>query len=213
MTVPRLELCGAVRGCRLRETIQKEIKYQYKKVFHVVDSSIVRAQIQKESYGFGSFVATKIAGTQNKSDPNEWWWIATGDNPADMVTRSASPSQIGPDSIWQRGPKFFDLPIDKWPISQESHLQEHELPDRIRIHISQAEKGDTNGDVSVSINLENFNNYIKLLRVRGGSRKSSSEGLFQIGGPTCAGSLPTSIFLSPDFAHFIFRGPLHFFFS
>ena len=73
LTMPRLELCGALLGCRLRQTIIREMKISFKAVFHIVDSAIVRAQIQKESYGFGSFVATKIAEIQNNSDPTEWW--------------------------------------------------------------------------------------------------------------------------------------------
>ena len=33
LTVPRLELCGAVLGCRLRETIQREMNYIFKESF------------------------------------------------------------------------------------------------------------------------------------------------------------------------------------
>ncbi|XP_068245285.1 uncharacterized protein [Palaemon carinicauda] len=58
------------------------------------NSSIVRAQIQKESYGFGTFVATRIAEAQSKSDPNEWWWIASGLNPADLLTRPQDPLNV-----------------------------------------------------------------------------------------------------------------------
>ncbi|XP_047497830.1 uncharacterized protein LOC125044912 [Penaeus chinensis] len=39
---------------------------------HITDSAIVRAQIQKESYGFGTFVATRVAEVQSKSNLNEW---------------------------------------------------------------------------------------------------------------------------------------------
>ena len=69
------------------------MEFTYRTVYHVVDSAIVRAQIQKESYGFSSFVATKIAEIQNKSDPKEWWWIATRDSPADLVTIPTSPTR------------------------------------------------------------------------------------------------------------------------
>ena len=119
------------------------MNYIFKRVIHVLDSAIVRAQIQKESYGFGSFVATKIAEIQNKSEPSEWWWIATGENPADMVTRPTRPSLLGPDSIWQRGPKFLSKPVEEWPISQALQVQEEELPDRIRVHIMTIENQTT----------------------------------------------------------------------
>ena len=163
LTIPRLELCAAVLGCRLRETIEREMQFTYQAVFHIVDSAIVRAQIQKESYGFGSFVATKIAEIQNKSDAREWWWIATSDNPADMVTRSTSPTQIGSRSMWQRGPNFLQLPVDQWPISQA--VQDQELPDRIGVHIINIDNQSEETGIGVVINVDKFNSYSKLLRV------------------------------------------------
>ena len=77
LSVPRLELCGAVLAARLREIIENEMDYKFCRVIHIVDSTIVRAQIQQESYGFGTFAATRIAEIQNKTEPSEWWWIPT----------------------------------------------------------------------------------------------------------------------------------------
>ena len=73
LSVPRLELCGAVLSSRLRTVIEQELDFDFDFVIHIVDSAIVRAQIQKESYGFGTFVATRVAEIQSMTDPNEWW--------------------------------------------------------------------------------------------------------------------------------------------
>lgn len=59
LTIPRLELCGAVLSARLRKKIMNGSGFSFEKVIHLVDSAIVRAQSQKESYGFGTFVANK----------------------------------------------------------------------------------------------------------------------------------------------------------
>ncbi|XP_043208348.1 uncharacterized protein LOC122373955 isoform X1 [Amphibalanus amphitrite] len=165
LTIPRLELCAAVLGCRLRETIEREMEYSFKSIFHLVDSAIVRAQVQKESYGFGTFVATKIAEIQNKSDPGEWWWIATRDNPADLVTRPTSPNQIGPKSIWQQGPDFLQLPVEQWPISQA--VPDQELPDRIGVHVMNIENQEEKVGIGEIVNVDKFNSYNKLLGVTG----------------------------------------------
>lgn len=61
LTIPRLELCGAVLLARLRENIIRECNWDFEYVYHIVDSSIVRDQIQKESHGFHPFVAVPIA--------------------------------------------------------------------------------------------------------------------------------------------------------
>ena len=175
LTMPRLELCGALLGCRLRETITREMKIPFKAIFHIVDSAIVRAQIQKESYGFGTFVATKIAEIQDKTDPREWWWVATADNPADMVSRPTSPTQIGPTSVWQCGPKFLRSSVEKWPIRQD--VQDQELPDRIGVHMTSVnvEKQDGKCDIGTVINMDNFGSYTKLLRVTARIMKFKTE--------------------------------------
>ncbi|XP_069993225.1 uncharacterized protein [Penaeus vannamei] len=61
----------------------------------------VRAQIQKESHGFRTFIATRIAEVQSKSNPSEWWWVASDHNPADLLTRPNNPSDIKISSLWK----------------------------------------------------------------------------------------------------------------
>jgi hypothetical protein len=67
--------------------------FEFDQVFHIVDSTIVQAQIQKESYGFGTFTATRVAEIQSKTKPEEWWWVPQlpGEyNPADITGSSLS---------------------------------------------------------------------------------------------------------------------------
>ncbi|CAC5403224.1 unnamed protein product [Mytilus coruscus] len=92
MSVPRLELCGAVLAARIRQKLVEEIDYKFSRVIHIVDSMIVRAQIQRESYGFGTFVATRVAEIQNKTEPSDWWGVPSEFNAADLATRITSPN-------------------------------------------------------------------------------------------------------------------------
>ena len=109
ITIPRIELCAAVLSCRLREKIQQELDWQFESVYHLVDSAIVRDQIQKDSYKFKSFVGTIIAEIQSKSNPSEWWCVRSENNPADMLTRPVEIQRMGGDSVWQNGPDFLKL--------------------------------------------------------------------------------------------------------
>lgn len=103
LTIPKLELCGAILSARIRQKLVESMDYSFERIVHIVDSMIVRAQIQRESYGFGTFVATRVAEIQNKSDPLEWFWVSTGLNIADMTTRIHSPSDLRHDSAkWTR---------------------------------------------------------------------------------------------------------------
>ncbi|XP_068233584.1 uncharacterized protein [Palaemon carinicauda] len=157
LSIPRLELCGAVIACRMRKAIEDEMTYKFSSVMHITDSSIVRAQIQKESYGFGTFVATRIAEVQSKSDPNEWWWIASGLNPADLLTRPQDPLNVAVVYPWKYGPEFMALPLEVWPISQSVNC---ELPDRIHVNLAQYSVHE-----ETIIDASKFNNYMMLIAV------------------------------------------------
>ena len=70
ISIDRLELCAAVLNTRLTTFIVKECRYKFEK-HHIVDSQIVRAMIQKETYGFNTFAATRIGEIQKGTNPSE----------------------------------------------------------------------------------------------------------------------------------------------
>ena len=41
------------------------------------------------------------------------------DNPADLITRGAPPSELCINSFWQNGPQWLYLPENEWPMSKE----------------------------------------------------------------------------------------------
>lgn len=111
-------------SARLREKIVNGLGFSFEKIIHLVDSAIVRAQIQKESYGFGTFVANRVAEIQSKTCKADWYWIPSDQNPADFTTRVTSPSLINSESVWQKGPEFLYHPFEKWPIKQDVEVKE-----------------------------------------------------------------------------------------
>ena len=54
ITTVRSKLCGAVLAKRLNMFIKEEMRLKFEKEYFIVDSQIVRAMIQKESYGFNT---------------------------------------------------------------------------------------------------------------------------------------------------------------
>ena len=128
INIVRLELCGAVVSKRLRTFITDEMRYKFDRIYHIVDSEIVKAMISKQSYGFNTFAANRIGEIQKKTDASEWYWLSGKLNIADCVTRGKSPREIGEGSIWQCGPDFLYMNEVDWPVSNESHMIE--LPER-----------------------------------------------------------------------------------
>ena len=168
MTIPRLELAGAVIGVRLRETIESEVNQEFDRVLHITDSQIVRCQIQKESHGFRTFTANRIAEIQCKSDPNEWWWVASENNPADMTTRPSSPKCLDVNSVWQNGPEYLRYDICTWPISQS--ISKEDLPDKVGVVMTTQIRHvrDPNGNTCVDgslIPITRFSDLKRLLTV------------------------------------------------
>ena len=172
LSIPRLELCAAVLGCRLGETIQKEMTYQFAETVYIVDSIIVRSQIQKESYGFGTFVATRIAEIQEKTSPSQWWWTNGSNNPADIVTRPARPEELDTGTIWQNGPSFLEGVKETWPISQKPY--EDDLPDRVAVNMTLLANYSSR-DICNDLRIDDFSNYDKLLRVTARLLRAAEE--------------------------------------
>ena len=160
VTVPRLELCGAVLACRLRQFIEEEMEWSFDTVVHITDSEIVRGQIQKESFRFNTYVGNRIAEIQEKSQPSEWYWVSTDNNVADLCTRGCRPSLLHKNSAWQLGPEFLRLPKGDWPISQHCGV---EIPDVL--YVKEGKSSCAVAEVNVVPNIDRFRDYDKLINV------------------------------------------------
>ena len=161
LTMPRLEMCGAVVASRIRSTVEKHCDWKFDRVVHITDSAIVRAQIQKESYGFGTFIANRVAEIQSRSNPNEWYWTNSCNNPADMTTRFCHPRLLHGNSMWQEGPDFLKEPFERWPLSQDCNM---DLPDVIQKRSTCLLNNDSKQN-SFVVDISRFSSYHKLLRV------------------------------------------------
>ena len=54
---------------------------------------------------------------QKKTNIDSWLHIPSAENIADILTKSTTPNNIGPDSIWQNGPSWLIRDISLWPIT------------------------------------------------------------------------------------------------
>ena len=161
ISIVKIELSGAVLAKRLKEFIEEESRYEFSARYHIVDSEIVRAMIQKESYGFNTFVATRIGEIQRGTQPTDWYWIEGSMNIADWITRGKSPSEIGSNSEWQIGPTFLERPVEEWPI--KTNCSERHLPERNRVVLSVAVQPTES--LADRINISRYSKYTKLIRV------------------------------------------------
>ena len=64
----RSELSCTVIAKRIRNLLKRECRFKYSKEYFIVDSEIIRAMIQKDSYGFNTFVALRIGEIQKATN-------------------------------------------------------------------------------------------------------------------------------------------------
>ena len=120
----RLELCGAVLNARLWSFIRKEMEdIKFKEVYHIVDSEIVKAMINKESYGFSTFAANRIGEIHQLTERKDWYWVEGELNVADLTTRDCHSRELSKESKWQKGPKFLELPKEEWPVQSDTNVE------------------------------------------------------------------------------------------
>ena len=94
IAIVRLELNGSLLVKRLKNTIEKESRMEFEKLFFFVDSEIIGAMIQRESYKFNTFAGVRIGKIQDSTQPDDWQWIEGKINIADWTTRGKHPSQL-----------------------------------------------------------------------------------------------------------------------
>jgi hypothetical protein len=113
ITIPRLELCGALLSARLVSKVKSSLNIKFDKIIHWCDSEIVLHWIKMQSSNLKVFVGHRVAEIQEISDINNWFYVNTADNPADLISRGLLPSKLV-ESTWWKGPQWLAIPTDQW---------------------------------------------------------------------------------------------------
>lgn len=120
--VVKAEMCGAVFAARLKGYLQKHGRLEVERWFHFVDSQMVLGAIQRESYRYQTFFANRVGEIQKAGPVTDCRWIPGSLNIADIVTRGATPEELGEGSEWQREPEFLVRPLEEWPIKSAAEV-------------------------------------------------------------------------------------------
>ena len=114
-SIPRLELMSAVLGKKLAKKIIKAYSLKMGAVTFWCDNMNVLWWIRGMSRRFKSFVANRVGDIQSATDPSQWRYISTTDNPSDLVTRGASIDKFCKNELWIHGPAFLHQSEEYWP--------------------------------------------------------------------------------------------------
>uniref|UniRef100_A0A182RLZ0 Uncharacterized protein n=1 Tax=Anopheles funestus TaxID=62324 RepID=A0A182RLZ0_ANOFN len=122
MSIPRLELQAAVLGVRLTDTIVKELRIQVTSVTYWSDSQTVLSWINSKHRKYHQFVSHRISEILESSSINQWRYVPTKQNPADIGTKLVNDTRP-----WFDGPAFLWKEEKFWPKAHQASITSEEL--------------------------------------------------------------------------------------
>ena len=129
MSIPRLELTAAFLLSRLMAIVIKfHNTLKFDKLVYYSDSTTTLHWIHSDYKQWKTYVANRVRDINLLSSPDDWKYVKTDDNPADLGTRGIDAADLVGNDFWFHGPKFLisgqtDITYDQThdtanPISQ-----------------------------------------------------------------------------------------------
>ena len=118
VSIPRLELMGAVLGSKLAQTIASVLTVEKNSITFWIDSACVLYWIREYSKKLKPFVANRVSEIQVNTSPDQWRHVPTQMNPADYVTRGVRLSDLEKLKIWWEGPDYLQKGQEFWPKNE-----------------------------------------------------------------------------------------------
>lgn len=100
ITVPRLELTAAVVSVRMNLLLRNELESTNMTEWFWTDSSVVLGYIANNTRRFHVFVANRVQQIRDVSEPYQWNYVSSSDNPADIASRGASADELVNNCRW-----------------------------------------------------------------------------------------------------------------
>ena len=101
-------------------------------MFFYSDSVNVLHWIRAPSRRLGGLQGRIAGRIREKTDPAKWLKVHTSENPADVLSRGCSASELKAHPLWWSGPEYLCC-FDKWPVSTVPLQPFVELPDEERL--------------------------------------------------------------------------------
>ena len=160
VTIPRLELMGAVLSTRLAKNISKTLEVG-EPIFWT-DSTNVLYWIRNDSREFKPFVANRIGEIHRSTNPQQWRHIPGESNPADLPTRGLSATEIlqQDESTWP--PQIPNEEVQRNIVEGE----------RRKVNVTHTTRDSSNQSI---IDPNRFSSFQRLVRVTGWVRRFLSN--------------------------------------
>nr|XP_049464868.1 uncharacterized protein LOC120956216 [Anopheles coluzzii] len=157
VSLPRLELSGALLLSHLWQKVKQGVKLELKINFWV-DSTIVLHWLSSSPSRWKQFVANRVAEIQHQTYKMPWSYVASEHNPADIISRGMMPLQLMDSQLWWQGPSWLHFPSQAWPTNKpNTEISSEDLEERSIVATSQ--------QVPPNFLFDLFSSYEKLVRL------------------------------------------------
>ncbi|XP_048751486.2 uncharacterized protein LOC125663228 [Ostrea edulis] len=119
-TIPQLELCASVLAVEIAQFVLEHLDIHIDSVKYYTDSKVVLGYICNESRRFYTYVANRVQRIRKFTTPNQWNYVPTDRNPADLATRCLPAAELQ-DSTWLQGPNYLVMKKEQ-QCDENEHL-------------------------------------------------------------------------------------------
>ena len=159
VTIPRLELMGAVLSVRLAKAINNTLEVEG--TIFWTDSTNVLYWIRNQSREFKPFVANRVGEIHRSSNPQQWRHVPGDMNPADLSTRGLSATELVNSKLWAEGPGIIQGEESTWPPQLPNERVEESIDKYEKRKVTHA-TSESQNDTSIEANY--FSNFRSLVR-------------------------------------------------
>ncbi|XP_060807713.1 uncharacterized protein LOC132903428 [Amyelois transitella] len=107
LSIPRLELCGAVLAAKLLNEVAQVMNVPKHRLYAWTDSTVVLAWLRGLPSRWTTFVSNRVSEILNIIESSQFNHVGTKFNPADCASRGLQPSDLKREKLWWSGPIFL----------------------------------------------------------------------------------------------------------
>ncbi|XP_048488916.1 uncharacterized protein LOC125491321 [Plutella xylostella] len=107
VSLPRLELCGAVLLSRLLKQVQEATRIPSSRIFAWTDSEIVLSWLFGDPARWNVFVSNRVVEILDNTGNQRWHHVTSENNPADVASRGLMLTELVSNTLWWKGPVWL----------------------------------------------------------------------------------------------------------
>jgi len=135
-SIPRLELSGALTLVHLISKLASAWEVNCRECYLWTDSRIVLGWLNAQAVRLKVYVANRVTQILELTDPKQWRYISTEENPADMISRGISARFLSNSELWWNGPKWLSDSDNASSQGVYSPIEEYNLPEQRPLQLS-----------------------------------------------------------------------------